>query len=191
MELGELRNELKKSSPEKIVRKHILKDAAICFKGDMDLILELKESLSSYFDVHIKNIEIVGSAKLGVSLSEERFGKVYSQTSDIDLTIVSSELFDRAWHELLKLDYQYYKLSEKERKYLNDSYETIHRGFISPDRLPPKTDFYKMWWKLFNVLSSEDKYENRKIRGRLFKNWWFLEKYYTIQLIKLNRTQGG
>jgi hypothetical protein len=161
-----------------------------CFGGNIDFILELKETLSTYFKVPIKNIEIVGSAKLGLSLSKDRFGKKYDNNSDIDLVLVSSELFDEAWHELLKLEYKFHQLSTKERAFLDDCYGTLHRGFISPEKLPPKTDFHKYWWRIFSNLSNKEIYEYRKIRGRLFKDWWFVEKYYSINLKKISQLQG-
>ncbi len=96
-------------------------------------------------------------------------------------------MFDRAWHELLKLEHKYHQLREKERKFLADCYSTVHRGFISPEKLPMKTSFNKEWWDIFTKMSNEKEYEYRKIRGRLFKDWWFVEKYYSINLQKLNK----
>ena len=99
--------------------------------------------------------------------------------------VVSSELFDIAWHELLLIEFQYYNLSEVEKTNLRDSFSYIPKGVISPDSLPNKTNFFKQWWSIFSDLSSKEKYNFRKIRGRLFKNWWFAEKYYSIQLTKI------
>jgi len=113
MELETLKSELLGRPISKVVNKYILGDDKICFAGDVDLILELKDTLSNYFDIPIKNIEIVGSAKLGISLSNERYGKKYTRKSDIDLVLVSSELFDRAWHELLKLEHKYHQLKKR------------------------------------------------------------------------------
>lgn len=185
MELSKLKKELSTNDTSKIVNKYILGDVPKCFNGNEDLIFALKESLVNHFDIHFKNIEIVGSAKLGIKLSEGKTGKPYDKESDIDFVLVSSELFDIAWHELLRLEFQYYKLKPAEIAKLKDCYNTICHGFISPDKLPPKTNFYINWWKIFLNLSGQSQYEYRKIRGRLFKNWWFAEKYYSIQLNKL------
>jgi hypothetical protein len=185
MKLEDLKKELSRHNTSRVVNKFILSSTPVCFGGDIDLILELKETLSKLFNVHVKEIEIVGSAKLGVCLSSERYGKPFDQQSDIDLVIVSSELFDLAWHELLEFDFQYYKLTDEDRAFLEESYQTIHRGFISPDRLPPKSQFGVNWLTTFSELSRQSKFDYREIRGRLFKNWWFAEKYYSIRLNKL------
>lgn len=190
MELKALKDEIVSKPLTRVINKYVLSGDSKCFGGDVDFILELKEILSDYFKVPIKNIEIVGSAKLGLSLSKERYGSKYDKNSDIDLVLVSPELFDKAWHELLKLEYKFHQLSEKERAFLEDCYRTLHRGFISPEKLPPTTDFHKYWWSKFSELSSIKKYEYRKIRGRLFKDWWFAEKYYSINLKKLSQIEG-
>ena len=187
MKLENLKKELRHYPTSRVVNKFILGSAPVCFGGNIDLILELKEALSKLFNVHVKEIEIVGSAKLGVSLSSGRHGKPFDQESDIDLVIVSSELFDQAWHELLEFDFRYHQLTYKDRAFLDESYRTIHRGFISPDRLPPKCHFGVNWLKTFSELSSQPKFDYRKIRGRLFKNWWFAEKYYSIRLNELEK----
>jgi predicted nucleotidyltransferase len=187
MQIETLRQELRHKSVSRVVNKYILGNDPLCFGKDVDLILELKEPIANHFNIHVKSIEIVGSAKLGVSLSEERYGKAYDKDSDIDLVLVSSELFDMAWHDLLRLDFISHQLTEKDGEYLKECYDTIHRGFISPDRLPPASSFGKKWWKIFSDLSNKEKYEYRKIRGRLFKNWWFVEKYYSIRLVQISR----
>ena len=187
MNLDDLKTELTNNSITDVINKHILGGNPICFSGNLELIMELKKALSDHFNIHMKNIEIVGSAKLGVSLSIERFGQSYNEKSDIDMVLVSSELFDLAWHDLLKFDFSYHKLNPKDRESLKECYDTIHRGFISPDKLPPSSSFTKNWWTVFSSLSNREKYEYRKVRGRLFKNWWFVEKYYSIQLVILSK----
>ena len=190
MDIDFLKSELLTKPVSRVINQYILTENAVCFNGNIDLILELKEILSNHFNIPVKDIEIVGSAKLGISLSYDRFGKKYDDKSDIDLVLISSELFDKAWHELLKLEHKYHQLTIKERDFLEDCYSTIYRGFISPEKFPAKTDFFKYWWTIFSKLSKDKNYEYRKIRGRLFKNWWFVEKYYSINLKKIIQTKG-
>jgi hypothetical protein len=186
MTLLEIENILNKKTISKFVNEYILSNQPVCFRENEELVWEIKDLLSNQFNIHKKDIEIVGSGKLGISLSDERFGKEFNKKSDIDIALVSSELFNLAWNELLTLDFSYYKLSERKRQDLNDSYQTIHRGFISPERLP-RSKFKEHWWKVFNELSNKQKYEHRKIRGRLFRNWSFVEKYYSIQIRKIKK----
>lgn len=191
MDLDNLKKELNSNEVSTVVNKYILGGKPICFGGREKLILQLKKALAEYFNVHIKNIEIVGSAKLGVSLSSNRLGKQFNTDSDIDIVVVSSELFDIAWFELMKLESITYKLTEKDRDFLKECSGLISKGFISPDKLPKTSNFSRNWWKIFSELSNKDEYEYKKIRGRLFKDWWFAERYYSSQLNRLKSEIGG
>jgi hypothetical protein len=188
MEFEELKAELKKYSLSRFINKFLLNEKTICFPGNEDLILDIKEAIANHFHVHAKNIEVVGSAKLGVSLNNKRLGKSYDSGSDLDLVIVSSELFDRVWLDLSQLELKKYSLGEKDRTMLEDCCSNIRDGNIRPDMLPDKLSFKGHWWGIFNKVSNKKQYENRDIRGRLFKNWFFVEKYYSIQLVKI---KGG
>ena len=94
MDLEQLKRELQKQSISDIVNNYVLAGEPVCLEGNLDLIMKLKKSISNHFDIHVKSIEIVGSSKLGISLNDERLGKPYDTRSDIDVVIVSSELFD-------------------------------------------------------------------------------------------------
>jgi hypothetical protein len=187
MDLKNLQQRLEKETVSDIVNSLLLSGSHVCYQNDPSLILALKKEISKRYSIHVKEIEIVGSAKIGFSLSNERFGKPFCETSDIDLAVISSQLFDNAWLNLLRMDMIYYKLPDADREKLKECYETIHRGFISPERLPYKSNFGQRWWEMFSRISNDPKYEKRKIRGRLFKNWWFAEKYYSIQIEKLKK----
>lgn len=186
MESTQLKKLLDTNSISRIVNRNIFSENPICFK-EINKSWELREEIANYFDIHVKNIEIVGSGKLGISLKEESHGKPFNEKSDIDVLIVSNEMFDEAWKDLLKLEKKYYKLTTTQRAFLAECYDTIPRGFISPDKLPKETNFYNYWWRVFNDISYKNKYEHRKIRGRLFKNWSFAAKYYSIGLIHFKK----
>ena len=70
--------------------------------------------LSAMLGVHAKEIGIVGSARLGASLAPNKLGRKFSATSDLDLFIVSKDLFE--------------KLREKFRQWL--------RGFKNAEIVP-------------------------------------------------------
>lgn len=183
--LEDLKEIISSSSISETVNSYILANSPICFGGKDNIVYELRKMLSNHFEVHLKNIEIVGSGKLGISLnpSPKRYGKKFNKDSDIDLVVVSNELFDIAWHELIRKEDKLFGEEEK----ISSCYEDIPMGIISPNKLPIQMEFSKKWWGIFESLSSNTKFENRKIRGRLFKDWWFVEKYYSIQLANLSK----
>lgn len=178
MDLISFQNELKKKGVKRVINEILFDGPFVCFNNNEDTIWNLKKSISNHFEVHTQNIEIVGSARIGISLNPNHLGKDFNNSSDIDVLIISEELFNEIWNDLMMF-HSFYKLSELERKRLKDALNTINRGFISPNLLPNKIGSSKKWWTIFSNLSSKKDYEYRKIRGRLFKNWFFAEKYYS------------
>jgi len=189
MTFEEFRAKVRAEPIQRILQKYIFGSTPICFGGDIDLDIKLKLKISDFWGIHPKNLEIVGSAKTGFSLNPDRLGKPFNSQSDIDIIVVSNKLFDQAWRELLQLDFKWYKLSQGEQAELQSAYATVHRGFISPDRLPKKTVVCTDWWKQFNMLSNDSEFGLRKIRGRLFKSWWFAEKYYTQTVLEIQKME--
>ena len=107
--------------------------------------------LSQRLGVHAKEISLIGSARLGKSLKPEKLGEPFSNyESDLDLFIVSSDLFER-----LKKDFYcwssdfksgrikprnnreaYYWRNNKKGLQMN-----IQRGFIFSDRIPSSSKY--------------------------------------------------
>jgi hypothetical protein len=45
-------------------------------------------------------VQLVGSARLGYSINPKKNFKKFDEESDLDIAVVSLELFDKAWEEL-------------------------------------------------------------------------------------------
>lgn len=54
-----------------------------------------REQVADRFQVGYQDVCVVGSAKLGFSPSPQKFGKVFAEESDVDVVIISDELFDQ------------------------------------------------------------------------------------------------
>ena len=70
-----------------ILRKHIL--FGLCHLLEYEAYFDLKKDVSSYFNIHPSQIVMVGSAKLGFSISPHKRYREFGDTSDIDLAIIS------------------------------------------------------------------------------------------------------
>lgn len=62
---------------------------------------DIKVATSDALDVPVKNVAIVGSAKTGYSLTPGRNYSPFSDSSDLDLVIVSESLFRELWESYL------------------------------------------------------------------------------------------
>ena len=101
--------------------------------------------LSNRLCVHPKEISLIGSARLGKSLSPKKLCKPFDSESDLDLFIVSSDLFEGLkedfcrWSSAFK-NKRIEPRTKNEAKHWPDNYngvpKNIQRGFIDTYKIP-------------------------------------------------------
>lgn len=136
---------------------------------------------------------VVGSAKLGFSLSPDTFPRRFSARSDIDVVVVSDQLFDAVWVPILKWQYpRRWRFTKEERERLED----LYWGWIAPQRLTfdlvtvpavlvPVHALRVRWFNVFRSLGRYHQFAAREISGRLFRTWDHARLYYADSLRKL------
>ncbi len=173
--LNEFKQDLIIQSVSTIVRKHIT--FGLSYILSHEKYYELKSEVAEFFHIHPNEVLIVGSAKLGFSIAPDKKYRPFNDVSDIDVAIISSNLFDTVWDQVFnyKIEVGYWEQEDKFKDYL-------FRGWIRPDKLPPAKSFKlgKDWWEFFRKLTSKGNYGSYNIRGGLYKSWSFLEKYQSI-----------
>jgi hypothetical protein len=101
--------------------------------------------LSIWLSVHAKEIGVAGSARLGASLAPSKLGKPFSNTSDLDLFIVSSSLFEVLREEFRKWSFNFESRTvapknDREAGFWSDNNtrgpRLINRGFIDQKMIP-------------------------------------------------------
>ena len=132
-------------------------------------------AISAHFHIGYREIVYVGSAKLGFSIKPSRRYQPFGEDSDVDVAIVSRDLFERVWKEVYVYDHSgsYWPDKAKFRKYM-------YRGWIRPDLLPQSRvfDFSREWWPFFNrVGKSVCRY---KIAAGIYHSEFFLREYQKI-----------
>ncbi|MFA5241054.1 MAG: hypothetical protein WC029_01845 [Sulfuricella sp.] len=158
--------------PLDVIRKNIIygHPAAIADPA----YFALRSTVAAKYEIHPNEVLVVGSAKLGFSIAPSKRYRPFCDESDIDVVIVSDSLFSRIWRAVH--DYEnhggYWERGREFKDYL-------FQGWIRPDKLPPSHsfEFGNDWWEFFNALSSSGDYSSVKIRGALYKDWYFLEAY--------------
>lgn len=173
--IQEFQNDLQKYSAERIVQKRITFGSSYILSED--LYFDLKASVSEHFHISTNEVLIVGSGKLGFSIAPTKRYRHFSDTSDVDIALISSDLFDDIWKIVFdyKNDVGYWEEEDEFKKYL-------FKGWIRPDKLPPSPvfKFRKDWWDFFRLLTSSNNFGPFQIRGALYKSWEFLEDYQCI-----------
>lgn len=163
-------------------RKHSLHGTPKVFDGAENQYYEFRKRISDKFKVNFHEVFITGSAKLGFSPFKN---KLFDYDSDIDVAIVSSDLYERIMATIH--DYQmqlrdnrktvsYYELS-RYHKFLE--YGAI--GWMRPDLLPTSFLMKELrtdWFDFFESLSyGKSEVGNYKVTAGVFKTYNHLEKY--------------
>ncbi|MBN1803335.1 MAG: hypothetical protein JW891_17620 [Candidatus Lokiarchaeota archaeon] len=170
--INKFRYDLKKIPPREIVRKHVI--CGDCYKLNNDLYFELRNEIAINFGLHLSQVILVGSAKLGFTIKiDQRYREFYDE-SDFDIAIISNEFFEKVWESVYeyKNNAGYWGGENSFKKYL-------FKGWIRPDFLPvsPTFKFASDWNDFFRSLTNSRKYGPYKISAGLYKSWKFLEDY--------------
>lgn len=144
-----LRRALKSlSSEEKLgfLRLWVSEGIPYAFRDVPMLYEKLRGYIGSYLFVHPRSITVVGSGRIGYSLSQTPdFGKSFGQHSDLDIGLVDSEVFLQLCKEFetWRQDFDIGTISPKnqsEKRYWEGSMSSlpkkISRGFLDSDKIP-------------------------------------------------------
>jgi len=172
------KEDLRRHSANSIVDRHVIfGDSYILNK---DSYFDLKEQIAAHFDIHPPQVVMVGSGKLGFSIAHSKRYRSFGETSDLDIAIVTPNLFDRIWEEVFKAKGTIgYWPGE------NDFSTYLARGWIRPDKLPPARKFKiaNDWWELFDSLAASGNFGRYKIRGGIYRDWVFLKGYQNLAVL--------
>jgi len=211
---------LKIDSHQVLAKVFLLEGVPYVFEKSPMKYVIFREQVADRFNVGSQDICIVGSAKLGYSPSSHKFGTAFSETSDVDVVIISEPLFYRGSSDLFDVlnqmgpptyqvrDFLYNQTNRKDKPVvdLNDwrtvkeairnfVYENFNPGLLPDDHALRKDIFNKIATTAGLFLALEPKVFVSKIRCRIFRNWKAAEDYYSNSLRELrnyflNNTQG-
>lgn len=138
----------------------------------------LRATIGDHFQVPAASVFLVGSAKVGFSLKPGQFFKPFSAGSDVDVAIVSPQLFSRIWVEVHQM--------EAANEYFDfHKFKHYHfHGWIRPDKMPGSSVYAtcRDWWAFFRDLSGRENFMRLKISGGLYFDEYFLRHYQAISL---------
>lgn len=124
--------------------------------------------------LHPFQIAVTGSAHLGFSPVPGKLGKPFDpKSSDIDLAIVSPELFDLWWTEL-----QSCGLESAVRDAVASD---LFWGFINPATVRDVSDCGAKWWQLFRERRTD---RAAGVRGRLYRTFWSMQSYHKLAIYR-------
>ena len=193
----QFRELLKTAPPDTIVDDLLFHGTPYVFRHRPTGLTLLRESLSSSLNVQPDNVVVVGSAKLGFSLSPVTFPRRFSPTSDIDVVVVDEALFDLAWDAVLKWNYpRRNRLSNEEWRWARNRHDDLFWGWLLPhyirfegltfpQALMPLRDLRARWLSAFRSLAGDPELARRQVSGRLYRTWNHARLYHVHSLRRL------
>lgn len=160
-------------------------------KGKNDYF-EFRNLIAKNFNIGFHEVFIVGSAKLGYSYHKE---SLFSRESDIDVVIVCESLFEDFYEQICEFQYTIDKgrfvLNQFEKEKYNQFLYYLAKGWIRPDKIPERFKLKNIkddWFSFFKSISyGKSIVGDYKVSGGLFKNYKFLERYYTSSLMSIKK----
>ena len=132
--------------------------------------------------VHPMNIILVGSAKTGFSVAPHKAFQDFSESSDLDIVVVSENIYKNAWRA-------FYDLSKmKKVKNYNAVTSDVFRHFISLKEVDTDVKYFKEWEKKVNNFKKNLQVIFRidnDINYRIYESWEWVDMYHLNGLSKL------
>ena len=167
---------------------HLFAGLPYFFADEPKIHRQMVNELSRGLHVPKEDICLVGSARIGFSLSPYKFGQPFGQFSDLDIIVVSSTLFDSSWMDILTNRHTpWYSLLQVTRERLQEHRERhhIYNGWITPQFVAEALGIGERWVTTFNGLSHIPSLSSRHISSRLYRSWDHARLYHRWSLRQL------
>lgn len=195
-----LKEDLLYLEPKAFYMKHIVKSHNWYFSDYLHFSPEtlidkmdcFKEIVSAKLSINFHNVQIVGSAKVGYSLSPRKLLSPFHDeypgkpSSDIDIAVISDFLYKKFWDKLRQV-----KKIRYQQPYYTHLTESIFRGYINEKDLLQVNGLREEWEELvrpINVTLQDTLGFVHPITYRLYRSWEDLEDYQIIGIAKAQRT---
>lgn len=190
-----LKTDLKELTPKDFYMKHIVKSHNWYFSNYLNIPQNelvdrmdcFKEIVSINLGINFHNVQIVGSAKIGYSLSPRKLLNPFHDeiqgkpSSDIDIAVISDPLYRLFWSKLRQVKGLWNQV------YYKNLTQSIFRGYIN-DKDLQKINVVKDEWdnlvRPINVLLQDNLGFVHPITYRLYRSWEDLEEYQLISISK-------
>ncbi len=194
-----------RTSREVVARLWLSEGLPSAFLTSPAVYEDLRGWLASRLNVHPKEITLIGSARIGYSLSPPpEFGRPFAVRSDLDLCIVSRDLFQRvtASFDEFSADYRSGAVtprSQHERHLWDENLifgeRNIPQGFFDPNKIP-NFDRYpvaqqvsqSMWMLVKRLEVILNAPQVRRASIRVYRDWQsFIDKVSFNLMVALKK----
>lgn len=180
----EFRGALLTKPLDEVVREYIFEGLPYVFKEKPGLMEVLRNNLCKDLGISAESTIIIGSAKIGFSLSPDSVFRQFSDESDIDVLVVDENIFDDIWKIVLQWHYprRIRGLGGMDGSWGRRRRRDLYWGWFVPDKikyeglsfpevLKPLRDISTAWFNAFRGLSRIPDFSRRNITGRVYRTW--------------------
>lgn len=184
-----IKNDIINLSTKDFIIKYLLKSDNWYFSNYLGLeptdaikkMEGLKGLLNSKLEIAYHNVLMVGSGKIGCSLSPDKNFRQFNDDSDIDIAIISSKRFNDIWGKIRIA-------SMEEHISYNRIASSIFRGFINEKQFS-NINFARQYWNEqiteLNRCIQEKIGIYHPVNYRIYRSWEDLEDYHMSGINKL------
>lgn len=157
------------------------------FKDKPALYESVRSWLGSRLDVDPKEVHLTGSARIGQSLAPQKLGTVFGEHSDLDIFVVSANLFDRMKTDFNQWSYDFEAGSikphnDRENRFWSDNNhrgpKLIQKGFMDDKIVPNRPEYptiknlaQTMWLLKSKLEVTENAPKVKSASVRCYRDW--------------------
>lgn len=176
--LNDFKDSLKLRGVSASLDSYLLERIPFLFNQDWDSYRDWKRHLSSLIDVDPKNICIVGSAAIGISINPHKGFKSFDDSSDIDVAIISDFHFQLSWRALRQTNLSNIR-DHKTRVAIKEHRERhIYYGCIAADRIIAVLPFKLEWTTAMSAMAAIHPTQEREVKFRIYRDYDALRAYH-------------
>ncbi len=185
-----------------IVRQWVSEGIPYCFRECPLLYEAIRGWLARAIEIHAKEITLIGSARIGYSLAPgDDYGRPFNDTSDMDLSAISSVLFEKCVvaYRLWLDDYQKGRVlpgNPTEQFYWKSNARSVPNnitwGFIDPHKIPTHQryqiagDILDSLYRLHKKIKMTQYAPRvRKVTIRVYRDWWAAIRQFKINFSRI------
>jgi hypothetical protein len=174
-------------------------DLPFVFNNSAEAWNSFRNEFVTALSVSESDVRIVGSARFGFSMKPGLNLRAVRDTSDIDVIIVNSHLFDQLWLALLRAVYPRPPHTSVLSGWLARRKNELYTGWLTPldikldlkiygNRAKPVLDINAQWFAALKKASRHPPMRHEDIAGRLYRTWEHAELYHLHGITELRRS---
>jgi hypothetical protein len=174
-------NELRKADAKELLKRYkdrltrsqrmYLGEPAAALVQHRDVEFQLKRETAEFFCIPFRRVAFAGSAQLGFSVVKDR--PFVEKESDLDVACISSELFQKAWVDVIEATQAFSNnsvfggLRTEDIELFKSS--ILRRGMIRIE-IMPKTTLAETWRAFESVLTMKNRHIFKKVSVAIYIN---------------------